>query len=194
MILEALVLGLLIGTWRGGRMANLAEVRWRWPLLFVFAMLWQRIPFLMVREWPALQPAVVWLYLSSYALLAVAVGLNWDDPAFRWIGLGLLLNFLVIALNGGRMPVWSTAVDIARLKVDLTTAGAATSPHTLMTEATRLKFLGDVLPLPPPYPRPRVLSIGDVFLAVGIAFLLIRGMGTRRERRSEARPGTAVTA
>ena len=40
--------------------------------------------------------------------------------------------------------------------------------HTLMNDNTALKFLGDIFVLPKPYPRPKIFSIGDVFMALGI--------------------------
>jgi hypothetical protein len=48
--------------------------------------------------------------------------------------------------------------------------------HSVLTEHSRLKFLADVIPLPPPYPRPRVLSVGDIIMAVGLFILIQRGM------------------
>ena len=44
--------------------------------------------------------------------------------------------------------------------------------HTLMNPKTRLKFLADIIPLPPPYPRPRVLSVGDIIMGIGVFFLI----------------------
>ena len=40
--------------------------------------------------------------------------------------------------------------------------------HTLMNDNTALKYLGDILVLAKPYPRPKIFSIGDVFMALGI--------------------------
>jgi hypothetical protein len=68
------------------------------------------------------------------------------------------MNFSVIAINGG-MPVLLEAVQVAGGS-GIPDLGAR---HVLMTEATRLPFLADVIPLPA-----NVISMGDVFLAIGI--------------------------
>lgn len=40
--------------------------------------------------------------------------------------------------------------------------------HALMNNHTVLRYLGDILVLPKPYPRPKIFSVGDVFMALGI--------------------------
>ncbi|MBE3577043.1 MAG: DUF5317 domain-containing protein [Limnochordales bacterium] len=177
MVLEALVLAVIAGYLLRGRLQNLAYLTWRWPLLFVIGVIWQRLPFLLVDHWPVLGAVLPWLYMSSYILLLAAVALNWREPAFRLIGMGLLLNLLVIAANEGRMPVSPEAVARAGLPpLPDDPSVYVTSPHTRMDADTRLWFLGDVFPVSIPYRRPRVISIGDLLLAAGIVWLVVRGM------------------
>jgi hypothetical protein len=45
--------------------------------------------------------------------------------------------------------------------------------HTLINNNTVFKYLGDVMVLPKPYPKPKIFSIGDVFMALGV-FLYIQ--------------------
>jgi hypothetical protein len=54
--------------------------------------------------------------------------------------------------------------------------------HMPVTDTTRLRALGDVLPLPllpvPPRAKPFCPgSVGDVFVTVGVCWLLLSGMG-----------------
>lgn len=44
-----------------------------------------------------------------------------------------------------------------------------------MSDNTHLNFLGDIIPLLPPYPRQYVMSIGDVLINIG-AFMAIQGI------------------
>ncbi|MGM0438568.1 MAG: DUF5317 family protein, partial [Bacillota bacterium] len=46
--------------------------------------------------------------------------------------------------------------------------------HTLMTESDNLiaKIAGDIIPIIPPHPRPRVISIGDIVMTIGIIYML----------------------
>jgi hypothetical protein len=93
------------------------------------------------------------------------------------VGVGLLCNLLVIALNGGFMPV--TPETLARINPG-TLVGAwpegihyGYSKDVIRTrEATRLWALSDVLVLAPPFPRPTAFSIGDLVIATGIVGLM----------------------
>jgi len=99
--------------------------------------------------------------------------------------MGILMNFTVIALNGG-MPVLTEAVVIAGGASELALSGR----YVLLTEETVIPFFADVIPLPG-----AVLSLGDVFLAIGIGALLEDQM--RRplmlfSRKASGVPGSAA--
>jgi len=152
-----LVIGIaiVVGWSRGGRLANLTEIRVRiWSLLIIGFGL-QAAALFLPSDRHSLAVAMI---LASYLTLLLFVWLN-RDMAGMWIaGIGILMNFTVIALNAG-MPVMIEAIEVA---------GGAGIPdlsarHVVMSDATRLPFLGDVIPLPA-----SVISIGDVFLAIGI--------------------------
>jgi len=53
--------------------------------------------------------------------------------------------------------------------------------HERETPATRLRLLGDVVPVPLPL-RPEVVSPGDVLVAAGLGQLVLLGMGAGRRR------------
>jgi hypothetical protein len=50
--------------------------------------------------------------------------------------------------------------------------------HTLMTNSTKFKFLSDIIPVK--YFLPKVISIGDIALSVGI-FLMIQKFMTSKD-------------
>jgi hypothetical protein len=104
----------------------------------------------------------------------------------RWIGLGLLLNLGVMVANGGWMPVRPEAI----VRVGHTSLAPSLASGTrvyssknivLPLEETRLWFLSDVFVLARPFPVPSVFSIGDVFVALGVFFLIQAAMLTRAE-------------
>ena len=162
-----LVIGIaiVVGWSRGGRLANLTEIRVRiWSLLIIGFGL-QAAALFLPSDRHSLAVAMI---LASYLTLLLFVWLN-RDMAGMWIaGIGILMNFTVIALNAG-MPVMIEAIEVA---------GGAGIPdlsarHVVMSDATRLPFLGDVIPLPA-----SVISIGDVFLAIGIGVFVEDRMRT----------------
>ncbi|MNP19229.1 hypothetical protein D3C76_1117470 [compost metagenome] len=100
------------------------------------------------------------------------------------IWIGVFLNFAVMAVNGGRMPVSVEASAVlGPYYVDMLREGGAVSKHFMMDASTNLPFLGDIIPLSSPYPRTQVISIGGVVMNVGI-FLFIQYMMVNRDKKA----------
>ena len=107
-MLLVLVLSVAVGFLRGGRLRNLTEIRvtswWLLPLAFLTLTASSFTP-------AGQDDLAVALVLVSYLPLLLFVWLNRDLTGI-WIGgLGVLMNFTVIALNGG-MPVLLAAAEI----------------------------------------------------------------------------------
>ena len=96
------------------------------------------------------------------------------------VGIGWALNCAVIAANGA-MPVSATALEHAGRDRVLEEEGIV--KHELISDDTRLRLLGDVIPIP--QPGGVVLSIGDVVFLVGIAVFVAQA--TRPLRPAAAR-------
>ena len=82
---------------------------------------------------------------------------------------GLVLNILVIGVNGG-MPVSTSALETAGAGAE-GLIGAGTAKHHLMGPGDTLTALADVIGIPPPVGA--VISIGDVLLYAGVAALVV---------------------
>lgn len=185
MLLDFMLLGIVIGWLRGGRLRHVASLDLRWIPAILAAFLLQSAVSLAI-QWGsvALVPYVPYLYLFSFLLLLAAVWMNRDKPELLVMGAGVLANFIAIAANGGKMPVSAEAVLRLGGPGALRRMEAGTDLfHQLAGSSTRFAFLGDWLTLPPPYPRTIVFSVGDVLLGVGLVFLIQRAMkagaGTR---------------
>lgn len=115
------------------------------------------------------------LILTSYSLLVYGLVRNSHLQSLRLVLLGVILNMLVIAANGGRMPVDPRAAQASRVNIESVLAGAE-AKHVVAGPETRLSFLGDVIPVP--LVR-RVISVGDIAISLGL-FLLIQDLMGRR--------------
>jgi hypothetical protein len=181
-----LVLGLVSGLARGGRLSNIGRAHFRCPAL-VFAGLSLQIAAELVASFvnPAFRQGNrgIVVLAASYALLGAFVALNRHVPGALAIGLGLLLNLVVIAANGG-MPVSLRALRIAGIDPGDYLDSAV--KHREMLPETPLGLLGDVIPIP--FLR-AVVSAGDVVLALGI-FRLVESLVRYdpRHRAPKARP------
>lgn len=179
LLLLFLVVGLLVGFARGGRLNSLGHLPIRHAWLALLALGGQVVAFSSLTEaLPSLTPP---LYLASNLILLLAVGLNLHLGGVRLLGLGLLCNVLVIGLNGGYMPVSTAAQRLAGLEqwAERLEEQGRYSNTVPMTGDTRLPFLGDVIPWPLPIPFRNVYSLGDFFIGLGGFWLVVRGMGRK---------------
>lgn len=184
-----LFLALAIAMLRGGRLVNLGDIELRaWWLLFIAFGLQAATGFLSEDA----ETLGLVLVLASFVLLMVLVTLNRAKPGMWIAGLGVLMNFTVIALNGG-MPVLAGAAEVASAFTVTDPDLSGSFKHVLLDESSRLTFFADVIPL-----RlagiGEVISIGDIFLAVGLgAFLEYELRRPRRyfKRGARAQPGSA---
>ena len=113
-------------------------------------------------------------YLASLALLLVAVIANYRVPGIIIITCGFLLNFAVIAANGGYMPASATAMEIAGMPV--LSPGHISNNSNGMAPETRLAFLADIIAIPKGFVFPNVFSVGDILIAIGAVYLIQKGM------------------
>jgi hypothetical protein len=126
------------------------------------------------------------ILVSSQAFLLVFAWLNRHQPGFCVLGLGLALNLLVIALNGGLMPI--SPETLSRL-VPAALPDAWQIGHRLGSGkdvvlpivTTRLWWLGDRFLLPTWFLYRVAFSLGDVFIAGG-AFWFLWMLGEDRGR------------
>ena len=131
-----LFLALTISMLRGGRLVNLGDIELKgwWLLILAFG----------------LQAATGWLgedsdtaglvmILLSFALLMALVGLNRSKPGMWIAGIGVLMNFTVIAINGG-MPVLAGAAEVASGFTVASPDPTATFKHVPLDSSSRLTF------------------------------------------------------
>ena len=100
--------------------------------------------------------------------------MNFHEEGFRVVLLGNILNFLPIIINGGKMPVSIKALKYSNLYTQLSLLDEGRiMTHSLVDEATKLYYLSDIIPIPKPYPLPKIISIGDILIGIGL-FIIIQ--------------------
>jgi len=188
-LLLFLVAGLAAGRLAGGSFLRLARLPARFLWLAPLALALQAAVFWHVFEDAAGSADIIaGLYLFSLELLLLCVLLNVRLPGVKLLGVGLLLNFTVIAANGGYMPVSLPRLEQVGME-DEAQKLREQEHHlnvTAMADHTRLRFLGDFIPVPEPLPLRSVYSVGDVLIAAGGFWLICGGMtmGVRGRRRA----------
>jgi hypothetical protein len=173
LLLYAIAAGLLVGSVAGGRVAALADLHIRWLGVAVVGLLFQLALFhpVVAERVGDLGPT---LYVASTLAVFAALLRNLALPGLPIVALGAALNLLAILANGGAMPsdpgAWLSLTGVAAIPTEDFTNS------TLMGAGTALPWLGDVFVLPRPIPLANVFSVGDVLIALGIAWCVARSM------------------
>lgn len=169
-----LVLGVVVGTFRGGQLSQLSELKPRYASLAFAGLLLQLVN--PPGSWPLVLLILSFVLLTAFALANIRI------VGFAAILAGVVLNFTVIAINGG-MPVAREAIIASGQEGTL--APLLERPgvkHHLAGPDDRMLFLGDVIAVPAPVSQ--VISVGDLFTYGGMAVVIA---GAMRRRPSPSR-------
>lgn len=190
MLAEAVLVSILIGLVFKGSLKKLSELKIRYIYIPFIAFGLELIGSkLLVLEAPLF---ISYIDIFTLIIELIANGIliffffsNTSVPGMKWIFAGSAMNFLVIASNFGYMPV-DPALGI---KYGYETSLAALEngrvfAHTLMTDHTKLNLISDWIIIPPPWPFPKTISIGDLLIDIGSFLLIFQGMKTGHTKKN----------
>ena len=169
------VLAALLAGWAGGgHLAALGALELRTTRLVVAAVLAQLAGGIIGGPFYPVGLAV------SAGLVGAFLVRNRGTRGTGLVAAGLVANALVVGLNGA-MPVSGDAAGRAGVSTQAIVSGEDPR-HTLADRATRLRALGDVVPVVFPV-HPEVVSPGDVLVVAGLGQLITAAMWAGRRRR-----------
>jgi len=182
MLGEGILMGILMGFLIKGKIENLAKIEFRfWYMILAAGVIEASTVYIRENEieplWDIVDQHVLLIKILIYGLLLFAVIYNRHVPGLWLVIIGVFLNGLVIVCNGGRMPVDLLSVSelIKPEQIEFIREGKDLA-HSLLTDETRLKLLADIIHIKRPYPWPKSISIGDIFMSLGIVIMLIKSM------------------
>ena len=186
MLVESVGTSLVVGKLRGGSFSNMKDASLEKWYFFILGFLVEYTAVYMASKGVGFfKENILILHCLSYLLLFAGIYFNRGTLAFKIIFIGVFLNFLVIMANGGQMPVSGEAmVNIGLTDNMLDIRDGKIITHVLMNSDTAFRYLGDIFVLPKPYPRPKIFSIGDVFMALGI-FIYIQEIMINKKLKKE---------
>jgi hypothetical protein len=176
-------LGVVAGLLLRGSFKNLKEINFRLTAVLFVSLIVALLPLI----FDSLNPHRRVLSLISLAGVLIFLIANISAArgpvriGFGIIALGWALNFIVIAANGG-MPLseWAYRTSGQTTAITYGTGGFYRSVHT--DSGTLFRQLSDVIPIKP---YRQVVSIGDLLLIVGVAFVIAAGMRSRASVTAE---------
>jgi len=182
-----IIISIIIGLLRNGKLSSLSQISLKKIELIVLACLIQGgLIFLGSKKVKFVLDYSSYMIIFSYIVLLLAVWYNNKLKGIKIIALGIIFNFIVIVANGGHMPVLLSSLYKAGLDDFVLVLKEGTYiTHTLISENTLCAFLGDVIPLPPPFPDPSVVSVGDFLMFYGVFSLIQNAM--LKKQNSEIR-------
>jgi len=173
MYIEAIIVGLIIGAARNGRLSNFFEVHFRGWALSILAFVLFLIPYLMRLMESTSGSLQIFPYIAM-VLCAIIALLNFEKLGMKILFVGVLLNLVVMGLNDFKMPI--DTIKMAALGftsfIESLKDGYVVNYMSMEGAHPISKLLGKVIALPDFYPLKKVLSLGDFIISLGIIVII----------------------
>lgn len=178
MIFEGLVLGIIIGKLRGGKLKNLGKVIFRSSFLLVFSLLLQLGTSILISigNEKAIDNRML-IYIVAYIMLFIVLFFNLERGSVWLILIGTIANFAAIILNGGSMPIDISILEKMGFENMLQSIQIGAMPNYIsISEAQYFTvYLAKRFGTPEWYPFKQIFSVGDLGISLGL-LLFIQGV------------------
>lgn len=169
MFIEAVILGIIIGLVRHGKVSRLSYMNFNMaPLIYIAAVLYICIVIMNLGLLDYSSFLYTAFLLISYILVSIFLILN-IDIKFMFVPLiGLFFNLLCFIVNGLKFPLSSDAVSklYGTEMYDLLINGKI--KFYIPDEDAILSFLGNVIYIN----KYKIISVGDIIISIGIVLII----------------------
>ena len=185
MLIETILAAIIVGFVSGGNFAYLGNTKVKYINLIFVSVAIRYLPTFMnigvFRNFSILKEVVSPFFFNlSYFLIILVLILNIEHKLLNLVLAGSIMNLLVVISNGGYMPVSEAALRRGGYSFSGVTGEFLDMNHIISSETTKFYYLGDIILVPPPYPFPQLLSIGDLFLCLGIFLFIVVNMNRKK--------------
>jgi len=177
MIIETVILSMLLAFFRGGRLTELGNLRFRFWYLLIAGYLVQIIP----RQLKAPADTVLSFSIFSYLLIVIALFFNLRSKGVYYVLAGTIFNAAVIISNNGMMPVSINSITAAGYEMSVSIGQKLDALHFVSDNNVELALLSDYIPIARPYLFPQILSPGDILLCIGL-FIFIQNILLKKDQ------------
>lgn len=176
MFIEAAIIGLLIGGFRNGRLANITDMNIRGWFLILISLVVSLIP-VFLGSFESISGLNNYFLLFSMIIVTAVVILNLDKKGVWIILIGALYNMGIIIFHGFKMPVEMIGLvdaGLTSLHEGITSGNIVT--YVASTSDGIMKIFTKFIIIPKPYPFPKVMTIGDIIMTLGVIVMLVGEM------------------
>lgn len=177
LLYEAIILSLVLSLLTKGNIRNLSELKLKGiGLIFLAFLLKYGLEHFALKGYVFSLSIVIIVQFLNYLFLFIFIYLNFSTPGIKLISLGFLMNFTVIMVNGGSMPATLDGVNVEfanLIEQNLLPTYSVVDIHT------KLPFLADIFLQT--FPEHKKFSIGDVFISIGVFYLVWVVMHTKNK-------------
>jgi hypothetical protein len=189
-----IILSIIIALIRRGKFSNIKYFKFSlWYLLILALLVYAGYIAGTIMEIPFVIDYGYWIYFSVYVLVMITVVFNLNNIWSYILVIGIGLNFTATFLNGGKMPILQSALDMAKItdggQFYLSYFGAtnqvvATNPYVMGL----CKIIGiplGVTGLP--------ISAGDIVIAISVFFIIQKMMVVPKVKKASPQERLAYT-
>ncbi len=178
MLIEAIIISLIIGLIRGGKLKRFRNLNHKTIWVLIFGILIQYIIIFLnkIEEISGISKILSYskeILIISYILILIGLIGNLNFRSL-WIALlGFIGNFFVFAMNNWKIPILLEGIPLTGVtNLKETIEMGNSSLYIPIAKGVRYPVLGDIIIFSEPYPISKIISMGDLLIAFGIFALI----------------------
>ncbi|NLY19998.1 MAG: DUF5317 domain-containing protein [Tissierellia bacterium] len=183
MFIEAIVLGVILGYLRGGKINNLNRIELRFPVALIATFIIEIILRLYSVNFNnsianLIFDNYMYIHIVFYIIVIAILTANDKLKYMKIIQGGYILNLLPMMFNGGKMPISESAlIRVGQSDMISFLKEGLIPTHQLIDSSTRFWQLSDFIPMK--YPIAKVISPGDIVLSLGLILFIYHNMKSK---------------
>ncbi|MEY8303876.1 DUF5317 domain-containing protein [Anaerosalibacter bizertensis] len=187
MFIEIIILSIIIGLVRGGKLSRFKRVNFKkmWVLILALIIQYFLVTINFIEELHYLDGVFRFtkqLSIISYILLFIGIIINLRYRSLWVVLAGSVMNILAMIFNGWKRPILVEGIELLGFEdLGFLLEQGKLPLYTPIVEKTKLAILGDIIVLPKPYPYPHIFSLGDFIIYLGL-FVLIQEIMISEDR------------
>lgn len=187
MIIEAIILGIIIGLIRGGTFSRLGYINFRGSVFFLISLIcYLMIVVMHIGNFEYNTNYYSIILLITYIFILIGLLVNIKMKHIIIIVIGCIMNLIVFITNNLSFPINSEKVNLLFKSEYHQLLINNNIRFYIPVEGSKLKYLANIIAINRPYLSPLILSVGDLIIALGI-IILIQSTMTDKYIKSKTR-------